>query len=442
MTEKHGRFRDLLLSAKGISLYHRVLKYSERWPIERLHDYQFQNIKLLLIHVFEKIPYYHNLFMANSFNPYKDFNGIEDLSLLPVLRQQQARQVKEQLADGSKLAEAIELRTSGTTGEPFICYASPKHWIMEQGATWRHWKWMGYRFRDRMAILRSYVPKGNDPLWKVDRTRNFFYLSAYHISEENIELYVNKLNEWKIKFLRGYPSSLYILAKYMSMKSLSIKPPKGILTASETLLPHHRKTIEETFGAPVFNWYGLGEPAITIMECEAHEGMHINMEYGICELLTDPNLPADQRKIVATSIHNDAMPLIRYETKDIAVVGSKAECSCGRSLPIIKRILGRSDDFLYGSAGRILPSVNFYTLFYEYPELIRFQIEQESKEEIIVRIMRPDRWKTEKRARLLEELNDRFGSEIKITLLENEQFVQMGEGKTPVIIQRTKDPLA
>ena len=172
-----------------------------------------------------------------------------------------------------------------------------------------------------MGIVRSHVPQKGAPLWKIDRVRNFLYLSAYHISEDNVELYVRKLREWKVKFLRGYPSSLYLLAKHMAAKSLSIDPPKAILTASETLLPHYRTMIEDTFGAPVFDWYGLGEPAITIMECEAHEGMHVNMEYGVCELLPDPDLPGDQRRIVGTSLHNDAMPLIRYVL--MATTGSK-----------------------------------------------------------------------------------------------------------------------
>lgn len=442
MAEKHGRLRDLVLSAKGIGLHHHMLKHSEHWPIDDLCDYQVENVRLVLIHAFENTPYYRKLFMENSFNPYKDFQNISDLSLLPILQQKQARLEKDRLADGTQLPSAIELRTSGTTGEPFICYASPRHWVMEQGVTWRHWKWIGYNFRDPMAIVRSYVPQKGDPLWKIDKLRNFHYLSAYHISEASIELYVSKLRKWEVKFLRGYPSSLYLLAKHMAAKGLTIDPPKAILTASETLLPHYRTMIENTFGAPVFDWYGLGEPAITMMECEAHEGMHVNMEYGVCELHPDPGLPDNQRRIVATSLHNTAMPLIRYETRDIAVVGSGSECSCGRTLPLIERILGRSDDFLYGSGGRALPSVNFYTLFYDYPELLRFQMEQEFMNEIIVRISCPGGWDMNRRAQFLEAFRTRVGEDVAIILLENEQFSQSGEGKTPVIIQRIKGPAA
>ena len=439
MAEKHGKLYDLFLTAKGIELNHRMLKHSQYWDLNKLGDYQFNHMSSLLVHAFENTQYYRNLFLEIGFNPYRDFTDIKQLAQLPLLTQSKARQEKEKLADGRKLKSAIELRTSGTTGEPFISYASAQHWIMEQGVTWRHWNWMGYRFRDRMAILRSYVPKENDPLWKVDKLRNFYYLSAYHISEDNASEYVAKLRSWRIKYLRGYPSSLYLLAKVMNLKSLEIDPPKAILTASETLLPHYRKTLEETFGAPVFDWYGLGEPATTMMECEKHEGLHINMEYGFCELLEDPCLPKNQRRIVATSLHNLAMPLIRYETKDIAIVDAHTTCSCGRSLPLVKGIQGRSDDFLYGSQGRVLPSVNFYTLFYQYPELLRFQIVQESLEEMTVYILYSDSWSRSRREQLIRDLKDRVGLAIHITILENQPFIQSGEGKTPVIIQRVKD---
>ena len=293
MTEKHGRLYDLYLSGRGIALYHQFLKYSQYWPYEKLVDFQFNKLKNLLISASQKTCYYRDLFYEINFNPFRDFNEISDIGKIPILTQKNARQNKDLLVNGTKLSRSIELSTSGTTGEPFITFASPEHWIIEQATVWRLWKWAGYKFRDKMAILRSYVPQKNKPLWKYDNARNFLYLSAYHISQSNTSLYVDILKKWKPKFLRGYPSSLYLLAKFMKAKSLTIEPPAAILTASEMLLPHYRDTIENTFGAPVFDWYGLGEPAVTLSECQAHKGLHINMEYGLCELISDSSLPSD-----------------------------------------------------------------------------------------------------------------------------------------------------
>ncbi len=431
-----GRLNDLFLSGRGVVLYHRFLKHSQYQPYDKLVEFQVAKLRNILISAYEKTQYYHDLFLKSDFNPYRDFNEIADIERVPVLEQSTARQNKDRIVDGTKLEKAVELRTSGTTGEPFITFASRPHWIMEQAVTWRHWKWAGYRFRDKMAIVRSYVPKEGQPIWKIDSARNFYFLSAYHISESNIDLYVDKLRQWKPKFLRGYPCSLYLLAKFMQLKSLTIDPPKAVLTASEMLLPQYRRTIEQTFAAPVFDWYGLGEPAVTMSECEAHEGLHINMEYGLCELIEDPQLADNQRRIVATSLLNDVMPLIRYETKDIAVVNFDRTCCCGRKLPLVKGILGRSDDFLYGSEGRVLPGVNFYTLFYNFPELTGFQIIQDGLSNIEVRVTHPQTLTEGRRSQLLGELENRIGRSVKVRLVENEGFVQTGEGKKPVIIQR------
>jgi len=439
MPKQNSKIYDLYLSAKGIALYHKMLKYSQYWTVDELVDFQIEKLRHILVNAYEKTQYYHKLFLECNFNPYKDFHNIGDIQRIPILKQCTARSNKDQLVAETQLGKGIELRTSGTTGEPFIVFSSPEHWVMEQGIVWRHWKWMGYKVRDRMAILRSYVPRDGEPLWKYEMTRNFMFMSAYHISQDNIKLYVKKLREWKPRFIRGYPSSLYLLAKLMKVNTLTIEPLKAILTASETLLPQYREVIEESFGAPVFDWYGLAEPAITMCECQAHKGLHINMEYGLCELVEDASLPADQRRIVATSLHNDVMPLIRYETKDIAIVDSKDVCSCGRKLPLVKQIIGRSDDFLYGSKGRILPSINFYTLFYEFPELTRFQIVQNSVDQIEIRISHQNVLTQNRRSELLKELQSRIGSGVKVELLENDVFVQTGEGKTPVIIQKVKD---
>ncbi|MBI1855964.1 MAG: phenylacetate--CoA ligase family protein [Chloroflexi bacterium] len=345
-----------------------------------------------------------------------------------------ARGLGPELLNAMEAAKAMELRSSGSTGEPFVIQVSKNHWVMEQAIVWRHWSWMGYRFRDRMAIVRSYVPEAGEPLWKLDPIRNFLYMSAYHLTPENAAAYLEKLREWQPKYLRGYPSSLYILAKMAEAQGITAPRVKGILTASESLLPVYRETIERVFGASVFDWYGQSEETITMNECEAHQGLHINLEYGYCELLADPSLPENERRIVATCLHNLAMPLIRYETGDVAVLAEDgALCGCGRTLPLVKAIKGRSDDFIRTPDGRIIPSVNFYTLFYELPNIIAFQLVQREVGCLEVYIKSQDFGEALLRE-LRTKLQDRLGEAINIQIHLNEAFVQTGEGKKRVVV--------
>jgi phenylacetate-CoA ligase len=433
-----GRVRDLWLSGRGVLYYHSFLSRSQYWNAEKLREYQFNRCAKILSHAYKRIPYYKNAFDRAGFNPHRDFKSLEDLRRIPILSKQVTRREKENLADRTTLARALELRTSGSTGEFFREYVSPEHWVVEQATVWRHWSWLRYRFRDRVAIVRSYVPDSGGPLWKLDPVRNFLYFSAYHLTPENAMAYLRKMQAWAPQIVRGYASSLLLLARTILDKAIELPPLKGILTASETLLPSTRATIERAFGTRVFDWYGQAEATVTMNECEQHQGLHVNSEYGICELLDDPLLPAGEKRIIATSLHNITMPLIRYDTGDIAIVDAHSpSCPCGRTLPSVRGICGRLDSFLYAPDGRVIPSVNLYTLMHEFEEIEAFQFIQPSVDYIEVRV-RTRGLTNQRQARLCKGLSLRFGDTVRVEIKENQEFEQTAEGKKNVVISKVQ----
>lgn len=433
---EQNRLYDLWLTARGIDTYRSLLRNSQYWSADRMAEYQYERCRRLLIYAYEHTEYYQRAFWHAAFDPYRCFRGLDDLSRVPRLTKAEARAQQAALCDPAALPRAMELRTSGTTGEVFRAYVSPEHWVMEQGIVWRHWSWLGYRFRDRMAILRSYAPRPGQPYWRLDRARNFLYFSAYHLTPANAREYLRVLADWRPTVLRGYPSALYLLAQVALASRWQPPLLKGVLTASETVLPQYREAIERAFRTRVFDWYGQGECTVTLNECEAHEGLHVNAEYGICELVPDLALAPNERRIVATNLTNTAMPLIRYDTGDVAILRPGGErCSCGRGLPLVDRVRGRADDFLVTPDGRRIPSVNLYTMMYGYDGVVAFQFVQEIPERIEVRLETAD-FAPLVGARLMRDLRDRFGSAVEIELLENRGFVQSADGKRPVIIAR------
>ncbi len=428
--------KDVILTLKGIQYYRNELIESQYSDVDTIKSLQFEKIRTLLIKSFNEIKFYRDLFESIGFDPNSDFNSLDDIEKIPILTKETARENQSNLINPNYSDTSLEFRTSGTTGDKFVSYVSENQWIVEQGIVWRHWKWAGYKFRDKMAIIRSYVPEGEDEgLWKYERMRNFLFFSAYHLNAKNAKIYLDKIKDWNPKFLRGYPSSLYILAKMAEKYEIRLDGLKGILTASETLLPHYREKIESVFGAKVFDWYGQAEATIVFTECEAHEGMHINSEYGFCELIKDPSLDKGEYKIVATNLNNFAMPLIRYDTGDVAVAEDQNKCSCGRTLPLIKSIKGRSDDFLFGDDGREIPSVNLYTMMYKFDEIVSFQFVQEKEQEVILKIEG-----TNITDEILDTLRNkmlkRFGADMKINIDTSGDFILSGEGKKNPIINR------
>jgi len=176
---------------------------------------------------------------------------------------------------------------------------------------------------------------------------------------------------------------------------------------------------------------------VTANECEAHQGMHLNQEYGYWELEKRDYLPDNQRMIIGTNFRNFAMPLLRYETGDIAILAENQTCRCGRTLPLIKGIAGRKDDIITTPEGTMIPSVNFYSLFREIPAVERFQVIQWSKDNVEIRI-RTRHLTAEDKDHILSEMNSRLGQSIKLKLTTNSEFERNPEGKRRPVMSYVK----
>lgn len=432
-----NRIYDLKQSMSGKQIASGVLSQSEYWDKDRIERYQYDHLRELLIHCHKNVPYYKSIFADCGFDPHKHFSSLSDLSKLPLLTKKIARDIRPHLMPDNLKSNYITDKTSGSTGEPFVMKISDSQIAFEKATVWRHWNWAGYGFRTPMAIIRTYVPKSGKPLIKHDKIRNFRYYSAYHLNESNVRDYLIDIYKFGARIIRGYPSSIYILAKYKLDQQFELPSVKSILTASETLTDTQRATIEKAFNARIFNWYGLAEQVVTANECESHQGMHLNQEYGYWELEKRDYLPDNQRMIVGTNFRNYAMPLLRYETGDIAVLSENEQCSCGRTLPLIKTIAGRKDDIITTPDGTRIPSVNFYSMFREFNAIQRFQIIQWNLNDVEIRVRTQNLTEMDKE-HILNELKTRLGSRIRIKLTINAEFERNPEGKRRPVMSLVK----
>src|SRR6185436_11340307 len=124
--------------------------------------------------------------------------------------------------------------------------------------------------------------------------------------------------------------------------------PAAIIASSMMLLPHERAVIERVFDVKVTDLYGCEEVGLIASECERHEGLHINAEQVLVEILREDGTPAgpgETGAVVVTDLLNRAMPFIRYRMEDMAEAAAQ-KCSCGRGLPTLRRVVGRIADFL------------------------------------------------------------------------------------------------
>jgi phenylacetate-CoA ligase len=428
----------------GYGIYWSFLRHSRSWDAQRRGGYILGQLRQTLTRAFEGTRYYREAFQAAGFDPRVDFRGPESLGGLPVLTKDIVRGRGGDLIDARFTLGSVLAETSGTTGEPLRMRLNERYVAFDDATMFRYWHQAGYRFRDRFVALRSYVPKTDlDPLWYHNKAQNCLFMSAYHLTPKNAADYVQAVLRFNPKFVRGYPSSLSVFAEYAYPLRERFAGVQGLFTASETLTPGERATIERTFGRKLFDWYGMTEPVLIITENAGHGAMDINWEYGFAEFLPSPDLPPGEFRLVATSFHNPVMPFIRYDTGDVVRLAEGApedgRFTLDQYPPPVLSIAGRKDECIVTPDGRRLPSVNFYTVFRDQREVLKFQIVQYGLSDVVVKLaLRPD---VEDRAPVLASLRHslemRIGREVRIDFEITDRFITNPDGKTPPILRRS-----
>ncbi|MDC3171593.1 hypothetical protein OA856_00990 [Pelagibacteraceae bacterium] len=425
---KINKFKDILLTFKGI-LRQKKIQNFEKYSLEEIEEYKIKKIKKLLINASREISYYRDLFWNIGFDP-STFSKLSDLEQIPLLNKSIVKNNYSNLISGKRTKGSIQLTTSGTTGERLYIYTSPKQWIIEQAAIWRHWKIAGYKFRDRMVIIRSYSPKKNENFYSFNKFKNWLYVSPYHLDDTYLEILFKLLQQWKPKFLRGYPSSIYLLARYSIKHNLNLDFLKAIFTASEKLTKEYREVIERAFKVKIFDHYGQAEITVMFHEWNDHAGLNNLEYYGHVELVetSKPKIYS----IIATNLHNDVMPLIRYDTGDLVRINDEDKSDTRCNFLNVSEIIGRSHDFLKNADGGLIPSINFYTYFANIKEIIRFQFVVNGENiDLMLKIDKEARKKDVIEIVTLE-MKERFRK--KINVIDTEDFYQNNEGKFSAIV--------
>ena len=439
MTKKQIR---PLARLHGYWLHGRLLPRMQSWSREQRSSWVFEKLKQTLVLAGEGVPFYRERFRHAGFDPARDFKTPADLARVPLLTKDDVRANHERMIDRRFLRGSVEAHTSGTTGQPMTMRLNEWYVAFDYACMFRHWAKAGYTFRAPYAAVRSYVPETpDDPLWKFSWWQNTLYMSAYHLKPSNAERYLEALLRFRPQFIRGYVSSVNVLAELAYPHREKFDFVRGVFTASETLTDFERANIERTFGKKLYDWYGMTEPAAVITERADHDGMEVDWEYGYPEFAEAPGLPSAERRLIATSLHNPVMPFIRYETEDIASLGDGQDSS--GLYPRVRAMRGRKDECIVTPDGARLPSLNFYSLLQTYTDILRFQFVQTSASGVMMKIsLRPGTPKVEALVFALRgEICKRLGSDMALEIEVTDQFLTSPDGKSPTF-KRLIKPVA
>lgn len=418
----------------GLLAYALKYKYSQYWDIRRVEKYQLRRLNSQVLSA-SKTYHYKQLFEKYNIDPRKGFKTLDEFKQIPITRKEIVKNDIEAFINHKHLPYSFKFYTSGSTGTPMIAFIHPMHWIVEQAVIFRHWRWGGYKVGDITGMIRSYTPKENQPLIKYNKILKTYYYSPYHLTDDNMVNYYRHMKENNINVLRGYPSSLKIFANFISKNKIHDLKIKLILTASEVLTENDREEIETTFQAKVSNHYGLAEQIVMMGDCEKHTHLHNYSEYGYLELL-DTDVP-NIKRIIGTNLHNRTMPILRYDTGDLALIDG-SNCGCKRNTMVVKNIIGRSDQSIKSPKGFNIPSVNFYTMMEYYLSIKQWQIVHSNKK-FELRIDSDNKLNDIELEKIKKDLHLRLkDSGFSYTIAETSNFIKKGEGKIPTIVNFEK----
>jgi phenylacetate-CoA ligase len=257
-------------------------------------------------------------------------------------------------------------------------------------------------------------------------------MSIQHLAPDLIPSYLDALVRYRIRYIAGYPSSIATLAEEALRLGRDDLNMVVVLANSEPLLPHQREVIERAFHCPARETYGMAEMVASATECEKGR-LHQWPEAGLIEVLDGqcPVPAGSPGELVCTGLLNADQPLIRYRVGDCGRVPPEDElCSCGRSLPLMTSVDGRTDDILYTPDGRRVYRMN--PVLYGLP-LREAQFVQESVNRMRVRVVPSAGFGAASEQALAARIRERMG-DIGVHVEEVAEIARTATGKFRLVI--------
>jgi len=410
---------------KGQNVYTRLksLEKTQWYAIEDLKRLQWEKIKKLLHHAYRNVPYYQKQFKKAGLNP-EDVCGPEAFRKLPFLTKDDIRNNLSEMK-ARNIKHFVADFTSGSTGTPLAFFKERSTSGYFLAAKYRGHKWHNLNIGEREIRIWG-LPIDRKAKWR-EYIKNFILnrtlFVAFDISDEALLQHFRTCQRIQPKYIYGYPSALYRFARFLKENKLdaTMLNLKGIIFTSEVLYDFERELIESVFGCRIIEEYGACEAGVIAFECP-QGAMHITMENVYLEILNEngrPVAPGEVGEVIVTELNNCAMPFIRYRIGDMATYISEEEkCECGRSLPLIGKIIGRALDTAVTPEGKLVHAhvFNFVirNAIIHGADIKEFKIIQKNARLLLIKIVSPKNLDEEHRSYITAKITGFMGEGIEI----------------------------
>ncbi|MCU0949628.1 MAG: phenylacetate--CoA ligase family protein [Burkholderiaceae bacterium] len=398
----------------------RALEASQWWPRERIEALRVERLRAFLGAAARDVPYYRELFAARGLDPAR-IERVADLAAYPLLTKADIRAHSERLR--SDTAGVLKrYNTGGSSGEPLVFFMGKDRISHDVAAKWRATRWWDVDIGDReLVVWGSPVELGAQDRLRTLRDAMFRsqLLPAFEMSEANLDRFVARIRSVRPAMLFGYPSSLSLIAEHARRRGVRMDD-LGIRVAfvtSERLYDAQRASITQVFGCPVANGYGGRDAGFIAHQCP-QGSLHISAEDIIVETVDVdgcPVAPGERGEIVVTHMATADFPFIRYRTGDVGVL-SEARCACGRGLPVLAEIEGRTTDFVVAADGTVMHGLALIYVVRDLPGIARFKIIQWDRQRTTVQLVPGPEYRAELEATIRSGLKARLGAGVAVEI--------------------------
>jgi phenylacetate-CoA ligase len=419
------------------SKWYKFLEKSQICDKQRIEKYQTNQLKSLISQSYNNVPYYHSIFKSKKIKP-SEIQSLADIGKIPFLTKDDIKQYQSQLQAKNYPNIAFhQLQTGGTTGSPLIFYVEKTRWLGIHFAFNRFYmKKAGYQWFDKIVSF-SGIPilKKYHPLYRT------IELSSHYTNTSNYDHFNRLIHRFKPKYISAFPSAILLFTHDLIRQNRDLYTNiKAIFCHGEYLHQQEKKFLEEIYDCRVLDQYGHREQCVFASTSTNCDFYHVYPEYGIIELIDNHNRPIEKEgkigEIVATSLINNVSPFIRYRTGDLAERLNEP-CLCGRDTFTLKRIIGRSNEFLIGKKQEKIMFSDVHPLFMNPIFHIKeYQIIQENEGELIINFIKSNGFSDKDIGIIQKELKKILGLDFLVDFVAVESIQRSANGKFRFLIQK------
>lgn len=409
-------------------------EYEDRsdWSYEQLCEYRDAKLQRMIKHCYQTVPYYIKQFNELGID-FREIKTVEDLKVLPLLTKQTVKDnFNDFISTAGPRKKMIIAHTSGTTGSGFKFYTTNEA-VSEQWAVW--WKYrraLGIGFETWCALFggRSVVPVNcsKPPFYRLNIPCKQVYFSTYHMNEDNIKWYINELERRKLKWIHGYPSAINLLAEFILSHNVKLSyQVEHITIGAENLLLSQIEKIKRAFNVTPFQHYGLSE-GIANFSQDKNRDIFIDEDFAAVEFINERDDGGCE--VIGSTLSNYAMPLLRYQTGDIACMKITSN---GR---LVTTLDGRSEDYVTLPNGAKIGRLDH--MFKDMINIKEAQIVQKKREEVILRVVKNPAYTNDDERMLYKETCQRL-SGIDIVIEYVDLISRSSTGKLRFVVSELPD---